>query len=296
MARVKFYLYKFILLLKLMRLHQPTGIWLLLWPCWWSIAFSSPDPWPSPFLLAAFAIGATVMRGAGCVINDMVDRKIDAQVARTKERPLASGALSMRDAWWLLLVLLALGLSVVVQLNRLAVVVGFLFCVPVVIYPFMKRYLRWPQLVLALTFNAGAIVGWAATAGTIPPEAWLLYAACFFWTLGYDTIYAHQDKRDDVRIGVKSTAVALGERTRSYVTGFYLVMVTLLSALGFAALQQGFLIYFASLGLALAVLMWQIRKVELDSPEDCLRRFRSNARFGWIIFLGIIAQRCAVLL
>lgn len=296
MAGLKFFLYKFILLLKLMRLHQPTGIWLLLWPCWWSIALASPDPWPSPYLLALFAIGAIVMRGAGCIINDMVDRKIDAQVARTKHRPLASGVLKMRDAYWLLVALLVVGLVVVAQLNRLAVVTGFLFCVLVVIYPFMKRYIRWPQVVLAITFNAGAIVGWAAASGDIPPQAWLLYAACFFWTLGYDTIYAHQDKRDDTRIGVKSTAVALGERTRSAVTAFYLMMVTVLTALGFAAMQHGFLVYFASLGLALAALLWQIRSVDLDSPEDCMRKFRSNARFGWIIFLGIIAQRCVEIL
>ncbi len=284
------FLYQLGLNLKLMRLHQPTGIWLLLWPCWWSIALASPG-FPSPYLLALFGLGAVAMRSAGCVINDMIDRKIDAQVERTRMRPLASGLLTMRDAAWLLVMLLVVAGVVAWNLNRLAQVLSLLFFIPVLMYPLMKRVMPWPQIFLGFTFNAGAIIGWAATAGEVPPAAWILYAACWFWTLGYDTIYAHQDKRDDARIGVKSTAVAMGERTRSFVTAFYLCMAVLLARAGLKTFPQPMLVFYVSLVLAILHLLWQIRKVDLGNPQDCMRKFRSNARFGWIIFLGIVAQK-----
>lgn len=274
-----------------MRLHQRTGIWLLLWPCWWSIALAYQGTQPPLFLLALFAIGAVAMRGAGCVINDIVDRKIDAQVERTKNRPLASGQLSVQVAYWLLAGLLAIGLVVLFYLNHMAVSLSLFYMILVMFYPFMKRLIGWPQLFLAITFNAGAMIGWAAAKGDIDTAAWLLYGAGMLWTLGYDTIYAHQDKKDDARIGVKSSAVSMGSYTKHFVTLFYLLMILLLAITGHRVLERNLMMYDIGLLIALLHLMAQVKLVNLDKPASCMRTFRSNGWFGWIIFLAIMLAR-----
>ncbi len=239
-------------------------------------------------LLVLFAPGAVIMRGAGCIINDIIDRKIDAQVERTRNRPLASGELGLHHAFGLLAVLLVLGLVILLQLNSTAIIYGLVFFIPVVIYPFMKRYIAWPQAFLGITFNAGAIIGWAAVAGELEPPALLLYAACFFWTLGYDTIYAHQDRKYDAEIGVKSTAVSMGRHTKKYLALFYVIMVVLLFIAGRLAYDGYNYIYISGLVLAAIHLAWQVLSVNLDKPEDCMRKFRSNGHFGWIVFIAIV--------
>jgi len=277
--------------LRLMRLHQPTGIWLLLWPCWWSIALATDKPWPDVYLLGLFFIGAVVIRGAGCVINDIVDGHIDAKVERTKDRPLASGKLTRLNALWLLAILLSIGLVVVLQMKLIVLALSLLAFIPVIAYPFMKRLIAWPQLFLGATFNLGAIVGWAAATGSINVYPVILYLACFFWTLGYDTIYAHQDKKDDSKIGVKSTAVSMGNKSKIYIASFYFIMILLLMMLGSKIFVHHNLVYHSSLLLGLFHLAWQVKTVNLGKPESCMRKFRSNTVFGWIIFFGILVEK-----
>jgi len=265
--------------LRLMRLHQPVGIWLLLWPCCWSIALAANGT-PPLSLLALFALGAVTMRSAGCIINDMADREFDRQVERTQNRPLASGELSMRQAGILLAILLLIAAALAFMVGPAAILWGALSLIPVAIYPFMKRISWWPQLFLGLTFNWGALMGWAAVRGGIEWPAILLYTGGIFWTLGYDTIYAHQDKADDARIGVKSTALRLGLRTKPAVALFYA------AALFFWAIAG------ANLPLLLPVAahsLWQVYSVDLDTPSSCRRAFKSNAWLGALVFLSFLS-------
>ena len=199
--------------LRLMRADRPIGTWLLLWPCWWSAALAwkaagtrIPDLW----LLLLFAIGATVMRGAGCVYNDIADRDFDAQVARTRSRPIPSGQVSITQAAIFMVALCLIGLAVLLQFNRFAIILGMASLGIVALYPFMKRITYWPQTVLGLAFSWGALMGWAEVFGRLDAPALLLYAASIAWTVGYDTIYAHQDKEDDALVGLKSTALKFG--------------------------------------------------------------------------------------
>src|SRR5215471_14167633 len=205
---------------RLARLDRPIGTWLLLFPGWWGIALASPG-WPDPRLLLLFAVGAAAMRGAGCTLNDIADRHYDAQVARTRLRPLPSGAVNLRQAVLFLVLQLAVGATVLFTLNRTSVLLGFAVLGLIGTYPFMKRITYWPQLFLGLNFNWGALLGWTAVSGVLALPPILLYLGGVFWTIGYDTIYAHQDKEDDVRIGVKSSAIALGPHTRPWLFAFY---------------------------------------------------------------------------
>ena len=253
--------------LRLARLDRPIGTWLLLFPGWWAIAMAAPG-WPDWRLIALFAIGAVVMRGAGCTLNDIIDRDVDALVARTRTRPLPSGAVTLRQAAAFLVLQLAAGAAVLLCLDRLAVGLGLLVLVLVGTYPLMKRVTYWPQFFLGLNFNWGALLGWAAATGRLDGAALLLYAGGIAWTLGYDTIYAHQDKEDDVLIGVKSSALALGARTRPWLFAFYAAA--------------------AALWAAALLLLWQAAMVEIDDPSDCLAKFRSNRWVGWILLLGAV--------
>jgi 4-hydroxybenzoate polyprenyltransferase len=269
----------------LARWDRPIGTWLLLFPCWWGVALA--PGWPDLGLLALFALGAVAMRGAGCTINDLTDRDIDARVERTRNRPLASGALTVPDALGFLVVQLAVGLVVLLNLNRPAIALGFLAMPLVIAYPFMKRITYWPQAFLGITFNWGALVGWTAATGALGPPALLLYAAGFLWTLGYDTIYAHQDKEDDALVGVKSSALALGAASPGFIAVCYAGMVVLLAMAGaVAGMRAGFFLMLAAVALHLA---WQVRRMRLDDPADCLRRFRSNRDLGLLVFVAILA-------
>ena len=269
--------------LRLMRLHQPAGIWLLLWPCWWAIALASPAPPVRLFLL--FGIGAVLMRSAGCIVNDMADRRFDARVERTKQRPLASGEISMPQAFLLLALLLAASLLVALALGKSVVLWAALSLPLVVTYPFMKRITWWPQLFLGLTFNWGALLGWVAVRGMVEPPAVLLYVGGIFWTLGYDTIYAHQDKADDAAIGVKSTALRLGNNRR--IIGLFYLMAVFFWALAGWAAGSGML-FFAFLALAVLQLGRQVCRVDFGNPASCRRVFISNRWLGLLIFAGCI--------
>lgn len=275
--------------LRLMRLDRPIGTWLLLFPCWWSIALAG-QPWPDLRLMALCAIGAIVMRGAGCTINDIADRDFDGKVARTAARPIPSGAVSVRQALAFLGAQLLVGLAVLGQFNAFAIGLGLASMLLVVPYPFMKRVTYWPQLWLGFTFNWGALLGWAAATGGLAAAPVALYVAGWFWTLGYDTIYAHQDREDDQLIGVKSTALALGRDTRSWLVVFYTLAVALMALAGaLAGLSWPF---FAMLVMGGgAQLWWQIRTLSIDDGRDCLAKFKSNRLFGWLVLAAIIAGR-----
>lgn len=273
--------------LYLMRLDRPYGAWLLLLPCWWSLALAADGGWPDAGMLALFALGAFLMRGAGCVMNDIADRDFDGQVARTAQRPIPSGQVSVRQAIAFLALLALLGLAILVQFNTFAIGVGVLSLATVIIYPYMKRFTYWPQAFLGLSFNWGALLGWAAVHGSLAWPPVILYAAGLFWTLGYDTIYAHQDKEDDVLVGVKSTALALGERTVPALVVFYGLALALIAAAGWAAgLGWGF---YAVLPAAAAHAVWQIRTLDIDRPLDCLAKFKSNRDFGLLVLAAVVA-------
>ncbi|MDP6588351.1 MAG: 4-hydroxybenzoate octaprenyltransferase [Alphaproteobacteria bacterium] len=272
----------------LARLDKPIGTWLLLWPGLWSVALAAPAL-PDMRLLALFAAGALVMRSAGCVYNDIVDRDFDARVARTRSRPIASGAIGVKTAILFLAVLLALGLVILLHLNTFAVIIGAASLALVFTYPFMKRITYWPQAFLGLTFNWGALLGWAAVEGGLAWPAGLLYAGGIAWTLGYDTIYAHQDKEDDALIGVKSTALALGEKTKPWIHAFYLLAVAGFAAAG--ALADIAWPFYAGLGAASLLFMWQAATLKIDDARDCLAKFKLNFWVGAVLFAGIVGAR-----
>ncbi len=226
------------------------------------------------------------MRGAGCTYNDIVDREIDAQVERTRSRPLPSGQVSVRGAWVFLVLQCLAGLGVLLSLNGFSILLGLGSLVLVAVYPFMKRITFWPQAWLGLTFNWGALMGYAAVTGTLALPAVLLYAGAVLWTIGYDTIYAHQDKEDDALIGVKSSALALGYQTPAWLVLFYGGAWGLFYTAGsLLDLGLGFQI---GMGLAAVHLIWQIRTMNVDRPALCLRVFKSNRDFGALLFAALV--------
>jgi len=278
--------------LRLMRLDRPIGTWLLFWPCVFGLvlgAIASERPfggWHHLYLLFLFGLGAIVMRGAGCTYNDIVDRDIDARVTRTNTRPIPSGAVTVNQAWRFLAVQCFVGLLILIQLNRFSVALGASSLVLIAAYPFMKRITWWPQAWLGLTFNWGALLGFAAVTGTIDAADVMLYAGLFFWTLGYDTIYAMQDKEDDALIGVKSTALLFGARARDWVLGFYATAFALMLAAGFAE-HAGWPFTFVMLAAG-AHLLWQVQALVIDDAERCLKLFRTNRDIGALIALAFL--------
>ncbi|NWG45095.1 MAG: 4-hydroxybenzoate octaprenyltransferase [Alphaproteobacteria bacterium] len=276
--------------LRLARLDRPIGWWLLLLPAWWSVLLGTAAAgarWPDPGLLLLFLVGAIAMRGAGCTYNDILDRDIDARVARTRSRPIASGQVSLRAASLFLLGQCLVGLCVLLALTPLAQLIALASLGLVAAYPFMKRITSWPQAWLGLTFGWGALVGYPAVTGTIGPEMALLYGAAILWTIGYDTIYAHQDKEDDALIGIGSSALALGARTRPALVLFYGGAGALLLAAGIVAgLAWPF---YTVLALALAQLASQIHRLDIDDPALCLRLFKSNREAGLLVGLAFLA-------
>jgi len=276
--------------LALARLDRPIGIWLLLFPCIWGLALASPGA-PDFFFLLLFGIGAVLMRGAGCTLNDIVDRDFDAKVERTRLRPLARGAISLGRAYGFLGLLLLLGLGVLLCFNRFTIYLGLASLLPVALYPFAKRVTYWPQAVLGLTFNWGALLGWTAIRGSLEMAPLLLYGGAVLWTLGYDTIYAHQDKADDLRIGVKSTAIRLGDRTRIFLFGVYGAALALFALAGNAAHLGG--VFYVGLLCLGAHFFWQAATLETERPADCLAKFRSNQWAGLILALAIVAAQIA---
>ncbi|XP_059448794.1 4-hydroxybenzoate polyprenyltransferase, mitochondrial [Corylus avellana] len=276
---------------RLARLDKPIGTWLLAWPCMWSITLAaSPGHLPDVKMLLLFGCGALLLRGAGCTVNDLLDRDIDTMVERTKLRPVASGLLSPFQGLCFLGFQLLLGLGILLQLNNYSRILGASSLLLVFSYPLMKRLTFWPQAYLGLTFNWGALLGWAAVKGSLDPAiVFPLYISGVFWTLVYDTIYAHQDKEDDLKVGVKSTALRFGDSTKQWITGFGIACISSLALSGFnAGLGSP---YYAFLAAASGQLAWQIRTADLSSRADCNRKFVSNKWFGAIIFSGILFGR-----
>ncbi len=274
--------------MRLARLDRPIGTWLLLLPGWWSIALAA-DGWPDLRLMLLFAIGALVMRGAGCTYNDIVDRDFDGRVERTKLRPIPSGAVSVRAAWAFLVAQCLVGLAVLLSLPTTAIALGFASLLLIAIYPFMKRITYWPQFVLGLAFNWGALMGYAAVRDRLDLAPILLYLGAIAWTIGYDTIYAHQDKDDDALIGVKSTALRFGAATYKWMWGFYGAMIAALLFVGAAANFGS--IYYVGVFFAGAQLVSQILRLDIDDAGKCLTLFRSNRDFGLIVFAAIVVGR-----
>ncbi len=276
--------------LRLARLDRPIGTWLLLFPCWWGLALASPG-WPDGAMLAAFAAGALVMRGAGCTYNDIVDRDIDARVERTRARPLPSGAVGVSGAFFFLALQLLAGLAILLTFNRATILLGIASLALVFTYPFMKRVTWWPQIFLGLTFNWGALMGWTAETGSLGAPALLLYAGALAWTIGYDTIVAHEDAEDDALVGVRSTARLFGRSSRRWIAFFYASAVIGFAAAGAAAgLGWPYWLALAGAGLQLG---WQVRGLDIADPADCLMRFRSNRWIGWLLLIGVVASRLA---
>lgn len=277
--------------LRLARADRPIGTWLLMLPCWWSLALASIADgriFPNPWYLLLFGVGAFVMRGAGCAYNDFVDRDFDAQVARTRSRPIPSGQVSPRQALAFVMLLGFTGLAVLLQFNAFSIWLGAASLGIVLIYPFMKRLTNWPQLVLGLAFNWGALVGWSSQTGSLALPALALYAGSIAWTIGYDTIYAHQDKEDDLMLGLKSTALHFGAATRRWVAGFYAVAVL---AWGLAfAMAGAHTIAFVALALVAVHFAWQVASLNTCDGDNCLTRFRSNRNAGLILFAGLVAD------
>ena len=277
--------------LRLSRFDRPIGSWLLLMPCWWSAALAAAVAHhvsQLPLVLVLFFIGAFVMRGAGCTWNDITDRHLDAQVERTRSRPIPAGQVSVVQAAAFLVMQALVGLAVLLQFNRFAIAMGIASLLIVAVYPFMKRITYWPQIVLGLAFSWGALMGFAVEFGRIGLPALILYAGSISWVIGYDTIYAHQDTEDDALVGIKSTALLFGERTRPMLSAFYAMAVVLI----------GFALWFADatwpawLGLAAftAHLVSQVVRIDIHDSALCLRLFKSNRDAGLLLFAGLLGD------
>ena len=277
--------------LRLARFDRPIGSWLLLLPCWWSAALAAGVAGEVRQLLLVivlFFVGAFVMRGAGCTWNDITDRNLDALVERTRSRPIPAGQVSVAQASAFLVIQALIGLAVLLQFNRFAVATGIASLVIVAIYPFMKRITWWPQIVLGLAFSWGALMGFAVTLGRIDAAALWLYAGSIAWVIGYDTIYAHQDTEDDALIGIKSTALLFGARTRPALAAFYSLAVVLIGvACGLAGAHGPAWI---GLGAFAAHLAWQVARLDISNPAQCLRVFKSNRDAGLLLFAGLLAD------
>jgi 4-hydroxybenzoate polyprenyltransferase len=274
---------------QLARWDRPIGWQLLLWPCLWSAALAAqakgmlPDFWH----MGLFLIGAIAMRGAGCTYNDIIDTKIDALVERTRSRPLPSGQITKRAAWVFLVAQAVTGFLVLIQFNWFSIWLGIASLGIVAAYPFMKRITNWPQLVLGLAFSWGALMGWAAFIGSLNWSPVLLYAATVLWVIGYDTIYAHQDREDDALVGVKSTARLFGDKTKPALVALYAGMLILAAGSLFAI--QAYWITYVGLVAAAFHLGRQIMVLNIYDGDQCLRLFKSNSTVGWLIFLGLMA-------
>lgn len=281
---------------QLARWDRPIGWQLLMWPCFWSATLAAnaaiePRVFSGALLLYhlfLYFIGAVAMRGAGCTYNDLIDHEIDMQVARTRSRPLPSGRVNRRQAKIFIGLQALVGLFVLLQFNWFAVLLGVLSLGIVALYPFAKRFTDWPQFFLGLAFSWGALMGWAGIFGSLAFSAVLLYAASVVWTIGYDTIYAHQDKEDDELIGVRSTARLFGERTRLALIGLYGLTLVLMF-LSFALAGVG-LLAFIGLLIAAGMFAWQIRTLDINDGAQCLALFKSNTRVGLIVFLGLFVS------
>ena len=271
---------------ELARYDKPIGFKLLMWPCLWSYlaaTFFSNKSLDIEYIIL-FIIGSIIMRGAGCTWNDFLDQKYDSKVERTKDRPLASNNISSKAALFFLFFQLVAGFLILIQFNSLTIFIGILSIIPIVIYPLMKRITWWPQIFLGLTFNWGAIIGWTAVTGSFSIYCIALYLGCIFWTVGYDTIYAHQDKIDDEFLGLKSSAIFLGKKSKPAISIFYLIFFISISFLLISLDPMNRWLSFSLLAIIGFHLIRQIYLLDIDNPEICHSIFKSNNSIGLLVF------------
>jgi 4-hydroxybenzoate polyprenyltransferase len=282
---------------ELARFDRPIGAWLLLFPCWFGLGLGAlvavgearPLPWASiGFYAALFLVGAFIMRGAGCAYNDIIDREFDAKVARTAGRPLPSGRVSVGAAWIYAICLSLIGFVILIQFNTLTIVTAIASLALVAIYPFAKRYTGWPQLILGLVFKWGALVGYTAAVGRFDVVTLVLYVGCVAWTIGYDTIYAHQDARDDPRAGVKSTALTMGARSHLGIAICYGIAWCLWFAA--TSMAGGSILMATALAAVALHFTWQVATLDTASPKNCLDRFKANKTVGFLFSLGFLIE------
>lgn len=274
---------------QLMRLHKPIGIYLLLWPTLWALWLATPELMPSIKNLLIFIAGVILMRSAGCIINDIADRKIDGRVKRTQDRPLATGAVSSKEAWISFAIISLTAFLLVLMTNSLTIQLSVGGLILAATYPFMKRYTHLPQVVLGAAFAWSVPMAFAAEAGAIRQEAWLIYLAVVLWTVVYDTFYAMVDRDDDIKIGVKSTAILFGEQDRIITGGLQLLTLYTLVLIG-----QRFelnLPYYTSLLIVAALFAYQQWLIRFRDRDACLKAFLNNHWVGLVVFLGILADR-----
>jgi 4-hydroxybenzoate polyprenyltransferase len=274
---------------RLARLDRPIGSWLLFWPCLWGVWLAQLETGLIPlsqtfYISALFAVGAIVMRGAGCTYNDIVDRDYDGKVERTRNRPLPAGQITVKQAWAFLIVQCLIGLCVLLQFNIQTIILGVLSLAPIAIYPFMKRFTWWPQLFLGIAFNWGVFMGYAASAGNLSVTVGLVYVAAIFWTIGYDTIYAHQDREDDDLIGLKSSAIRLGDKT--YIALWVIYGLSVLSFLAAGLMAFAGLWFYLIMGAVALHLAWQVLNTDINDSDKCLDVFKSNRILGFIIMMA----------
>lgn len=273
-----------------MRLHNLTGLWLVLFPSLSGIILASTSlSWRTFLLFILFTVGALLMRPAGCIINDIFDREIDIHVRRTKYRPLANGTLNVKQALTLLSLLLSVALVILLLTNRTTLILGIVSICMIIIYPLLKRYVWWPQLFLGFTFNMGSLMGWAVVKNQISIEPVLFYVGCIFWTLSYDTVYACQDRRDDKKLGIKSTALYFGNVIKCWLRRFYLTsfMMWLYSGI-LSSLNNIFYIALLAVGF---VFYYQYKNFDPDNPSQCMSIFKSSSYVGLLLFFGILLDR-----
>ena len=277
---------------QLARLDKPIGFLLLMWPCLWSYTLGSTIFSYNISLkyIIYFILGSILMRGAGCTWNDLLDKKYDAKVKRTQSRPLASNKISSVNAIIFLIFQLFLSLLILIQFNNITIIIGLLSIVPIIIYPLMKRITWWPQVFLGITFNWGAIMGWTAATGEITYHCMIMYIGCIFWTIGYDTIYAHQDKIDDNFLGLKSTAILFGSKTKFALSIFYLIFISSILIIINIIEIKSFLINSLFIFFIFAHLFSQIFFLNIDNPDNCLKIFKSNNSLGIIIFMLFLSN------
>jgi 4-hydroxybenzoate polyprenyltransferase len=275
--------------IRLARIDRPIGFWLVVLPSWWGIALASLPHLPSGWDLLLYAVGGLLMRSAGCVCNDLTDQRYDAQVKRTQTRPLVDGSLSRKQALIFLMVLLAMAAAILFQLNPATIIIGIVAVIMTVIYPWMKRITFWPQAFLGLTFNLGTLMGWTLVRGHLELAPIILYMAAFFWTLHYDTIYAHQDKEDDQLIGIRSTALKLGVHTLLFLVFCATCFAILMTGVGI--LLHLSVSYFILMSIATAFIFYQGFTVDFNQPQACLRAFKQTQWVGWLMFAGILLGR-----
>ncbi|MDQ8038854.1 MAG: 4-hydroxybenzoate octaprenyltransferase [Rickettsiella sp.] len=277
--------YRFRAYVHLLRIHQPIGSLLLLWPTLWALWLAG-NGHPSLKLVILFTLGTFLMRGLGCVINDIADRNFDGFVTRTKKRPLATGALALKDALILLIFLCFVALCLVLQFNRLTIELSIIGLALALIYPYTKRFTYWPQWVLGLAFSWGIPMAFAAEMNAVPLVAWLLFISASLWPLAYDTMYAMVDREDDKRIGIKSTALFWGHKETLFIGVIQSSFVALLACLG-VLLKLHFVFYLA-LGFASSLLIYQHYLIKDRKPENCFKAFLNNNWVGALLFLGFL--------